>query len=178
MIKARLWDSLASWILAWGNERPLRPSGQTLSLAVSAVRKWIVVRQNLFILSQSTSSCLPYDQLLTVYRSTSLMTAPWARFQVSIYSSRVSDLGPAHHNITDYPSQDSSIGSILAWYRKGLGSNPGKGENFSVETTNWIVRIWIRILQDSGCNTWEAAHRRSISWRNVTCNVCVLMTEI
>ena len=40
-----------------------------------------------------------------------------------------------------YPSQDSSIGSISAWYRGGPGSNPGKGENFSVKISNWIVRI-------------------------------------
>ena len=36
------------------------------------------------------------------------------------------------------PSQDSSIGSISAWYRGGPGSNPGKGENFSVKISNWI----------------------------------------
>ena len=35
-----------------------------------------------------------------------------------------------------YPSQDSSIGSILAWYWGGLGSNPGKGANFSVKISN------------------------------------------
>ena len=32
-----------------------------------------------------------------------------------------------------HPSQDSSIGSISAWYREVSGSNPGKGENFSVK---------------------------------------------
>ena len=36
------------------------------------------------------------------------------------------------------PSQDSSIGSISAWYREVLGSNPNKGENFLVKISNWI----------------------------------------
>ena len=26
-----------------------------------------------------------------------------------------------------------------------LGSNPGKGENFSVKISNWIVQIWIQL---------------------------------
>ena len=30
------------------------------------------------------------------------------------------------------PSQARSVGSILAWYREVPGSNPGKGENFSL----------------------------------------------
>ena len=40
-----------------------------------------------------------------------------------------------------------------------LGSNPGKSENFSMKISNWIFWIWIQI--------WKAAHRRSISWRNM-----------
>ena len=43
------------------------------------------------------------------------------------------------------PSQDSSIGSILAWYQGGPGSNPSKGENFSVKISNWFIWIWILI---------------------------------
>ena len=39
------------------------------------------------------------------------------------------------------PSQDSSIGSVSACSREVPGSNPGKGENFSVKISNWIVRI-------------------------------------
>ena len=43
--------------------------------------------------------------------------------------------------IKSNPSQDSSIGSILAWNQGVPGSNPGKGENLSVKISNWIVRI-------------------------------------
>ena len=43
-------------------------------------------------------------------------------------------------------SQDSSIGSISAWYRGGPFS---KGENFSVKISNWIVWIWIRIYNSN-----------------------------
>ena len=37
------------------------------------------------------------------------------------------------------PSVDSSIGSVSAWYLGG--SNPGKGENFTVKISNRFIRI-------------------------------------
>ena len=39
-------------------------------------------------------------------------------------------------NIVLNPSQDSSVGSISAWYWGGPRFNPSKGENFSMKISN------------------------------------------
>ena len=40
-----------------------------------------------------------------------------------------------------YPSLDSSIGSTWALHLGGPGSNPGKGDNFSMKISNQFIQI-------------------------------------
>ena len=52
------------------------------------------------------------------------------------FSVRSLGVGVIKIRVQGDPSQNSSVGSKSAWYRGGPGSNPGKGENFSMKISN------------------------------------------
>ena len=60
-------------------------------------------------------------------------------------------------------SQDSSIGSNRLGTGEVLGSNPSKGESFSVKISNSIVRIWIQIYHS---NMYSALWYMVQPWRS------------